>query len=302
MAHKRSPARLLLDTSAVVHLLHGHTLQKAAVRDAVAGGRALVPVFVRMEYLRAVVVNLIEMWCLIRESVTVEDAFIDWSQKMKQERKLKVILMTVPRWLGGQEDSRSRDVALRRLGELVLGWIRDFDQTFPLPSGDPLSCQLGRLTVPASGYDDDLILDFCERFKAVQEGVPDCKLCHFRRDQRQRLRRRKIDLTGDEARRRHARNSGFLRQADVLREADGTKDRTPGCRWCERLGDSLIALQAGRGVRIVTADRTFDAFGELLGVPIVLLRSLAELKRRASTHAEVPGESHSRAGDPDEVR
>lgn len=109
MARKRSPARLLLDTSAVVHLLHGHTLQKAAVREAVAGGQVLVPVFVRMEYLHGVVVNLIEMWGLIRESVTVEDAFIDWSQKMKQERKLKVILMTVPRWLDDQEDPRSRD-------------------------------------------------------------------------------------------------------------------------------------------------------------------------------------------------
>jgi hypothetical protein len=59
MARLRSPARLLLDTSAVVDLLHGHTLQNAAVRDAVAGGQVLAPVSVRMEYLRAVVVNRI---------------------------------------------------------------------------------------------------------------------------------------------------------------------------------------------------------------------------------------------------
>jgi predicted nucleic acid-binding protein len=286
MARKRSPSRLLLDTSAVVYLLHGHTFQRAAVRDAVAGGQVLVPVFVRMEYLRGVVVNLIEMWCLIRESVTVEDAFIDWSQKMRQERKLKVILMTVPRWLASQDDSGSKDVTLRRLGVLILGMIRDFDQTLPPPPDDPLSCQLGRLTVPAEGYDDDHVLDFYERFKAVQEGVPNCRLCGFRRDQRQRLRRREINLVGDEARQRHAGNPGFLRQADVLQEADATRERTPACRWCERVGDSLIALQAGRGVRIVTADRTFSALGELLGVPVVLLPSLAELKRRASAQAE----------------
>src|SRR5437588_867231 len=75
---------------------HGHTLQQDSVREAVAGREALVPVFVRMEYLRGVILNLIEMWALIRESVTVQDAFIDWSQKIQQERKLKVILMTVP--------------------------------------------------------------------------------------------------------------------------------------------------------------------------------------------------------------
>jgi hypothetical protein len=122
VARKRSTARMLLDTSAVVHRLHGHTLQQAAVREAVGNAEMLVPVFVRMEYLRGVILNLIEMWCLIRESVTVQDAFIDWSQKIRQERKLKVILMTVPRWLGGQEDWQSKDVTLRRLGDLVL-WM-----------------------------------------------------------------------------------------------------------------------------------------------------------------------------------
>jgi hypothetical protein len=81
MVRKSSPARFLLDTSAVVYLLHGHTLQKIAVRAALADGEVVVPIFVRMEYLRAVTVNLIEMWCLLRESVTIEDAFIDWSRR-----------------------------------------------------------------------------------------------------------------------------------------------------------------------------------------------------------------------------
>jgi hypothetical protein len=43
-------------------------------------------------------------------------------------------------------------------------------------------------------------------------------------------------------------------------------------------------------VRIVTADRTFSALGELLGVPVVLLPSLAQLKREASSQGVVPGE------------
>jgi predicted nucleic acid-binding protein len=121
MVHKRSPARLLLDTSAAVHQLHGHTLQQTAVREAVTGAEVLVPVFVRMEYLRGVILNLIEMWCLTRESTTVVDAFIDWSQKVRQERKLKVILLTVPHWLGGQEDWRSKGVTLRRLATSFCG-------------------------------------------------------------------------------------------------------------------------------------------------------------------------------------
>src|SRR5262249_49610758 len=152
--------RFLLDTSSVVYHLHGHTLQQAALREAVAGGEVLVPVFVRMEYLRGVILNLVEMWCLIRESVTVEDAFIDWLQKMRQERKLKVILMTLPHWLGGHENWRSKDMTLRRLGDLVLRMIRAFGEAFPIPPEDPLACVLGQLDIPRQSYDDDLLLDF----------------------------------------------------------------------------------------------------------------------------------------------
>src|SRR5271168_1811398 len=231
MARKRSPLCVLLDTSAVVHQLHGHTLQQAAVRAAVAGAEGLVPVFVRMEYLRGVVLNLIEMWCLIRESVTVQDAFIDWSQKMRQERKLKVILMTVPHWLGGHEDWRSKDLTLRRLGDLILRMIRDFDESYPHPPTDPLACVLGRLDIPRQGYDDDLLLDFYQRFTAVQESVPDCRLCDFRKSRRQRLRRGEIDLTSPEVRTRLVSNLGFVRQSEQAEEAANTKTRSPSCGW-----------------------------------------------------------------------
>jgi hypothetical protein len=281
MASKRNPTRWLLDTSTVVHLLHGHTLQQAAVREVLIGAETHVPVFVRMEYLRGVILNLIEMWGLIRESVTLADAFIDWSQKMRQERKLKVILMTVPRWLASQEGADSKDLTLRRLGDLILGMIRDFDETFPAPPDDPLACILGRLSVPDQGYEDDLLLDFHQRFKRVQEGVPACRLCEFRQAQRQRLRRREIDLISLEVRQRFASNAGFVRQSAEAEAAENTQARSPACTWCERLGDTIIALQAGRGVSIVTADRTFDPLGELLSQTVVLLPSLAELKRRS---------------------
>jgi hypothetical protein len=180
-------------------------------------------------------------------------------------KKLKAILMTVP--------------------------FRDFDQTFPTSPDDPLACVLGRLTIPPRGYDADLLLDFYQRFKAVQEGVPDCKLCDFLKAQRQRLRRREIDLTGHDARQRFASNPGLVRQSEQAEVAAKTRASSPACSWCQQLGDTIIALQAGRGVTIVTADRTFVALGELLGVPVILLSSLAELKRRASVPAEVPDKS-----------
>jgi predicted nucleic acid-binding protein len=281
----RTDRRFLLDTSAVIYRLHGHTLQKSVVEEATVGGTVEVPVFVRMEYLRGVVYNLIDMHSLIKESVSVEDALIDWSQQIRQERRLKVVLLTVSRWLTAHDDWAGKERSLERLGNLIFNLVWSFDAAFGPPPADPLACQLGRVTIERQNYADELLLDFYERFRAIRQGVPDCELCDFRRRQRRRLRKREIDLAGDEVRRRHSGNPGFLRLAEALRDADLTKDRTPSCHWCERLGDALIALQAVRGVWVVTADRTFTALGELLNVPVILLPSLAELKRQASAQA-----------------
>jgi hypothetical protein len=281
MTRKRSLSPCLLDTSAVIYQQHSHTLQQAAVRDAVAGREAQVPVFVRMEYLRGLILNLIEMWCLIRESVTVQDAFIDWAQKVRQERKLKFVLLTVPQWLALHEDCPSKNRTLNRLGHLVLRLIWSFDEACPRRPDDPLACELGRLDIPRQSYDDDLLLDFHVRFKQVQEGVPDCRLCEFRQAQRKRLGRRKVNLSGPEVRELYKSNAGFVRQAEQAEEAANHTGDSPACRRCEKLGDTIIALQTCRGVAIATADRTFVPLGELLGRKVLLLPSLAELKRQA---------------------
>lgn len=51
--------------------------------------------------------------------------------------------------------------------------IHDFDEASPPHPDDPLACVLGRLDIPHQVYDDDFLLDFYQRFTAVQEGVPD---------------------------------------------------------------------------------------------------------------------------------
>jgi hypothetical protein len=205
---------------------------------------------------------------------------------MHQERKLKVILLTVPHWLAGHEDCRSKDVTLRRLGDLVLRMIWEFDEAFPTPPEDPLACVLGRCDIARRGYEDDLLLDFYQRFTAIQESAPPCRLCDFRKAQRRRFRRRAIDLTGRRVRARFAFNRGFVHQSEHVELATKTKERAPACRWCERLGDTVIALQAARRVAVVTADRTFVPLGELLGRVVVMLPSLAELKRQARGSSE----------------
>ena len=116
-----------------------------------------------------------------------------------------------------------------------------------MPPDDPLACVLGRLDIPRQGYDDDLLLDFYQRFTAVQEGVPDCRLCDFRKAQRLRCDG-EIDLTSPEVRTRLASNPGFVRQSEQAEEAANTKARAPVVQLVREAGrhDHRPPGRAGR--------------------------------------------------------
>jgi hypothetical protein len=171
-------------------------------------------------------------------------------------------------------------MTLRRLGDLILRMLSDLDEAYLRPPDDPLAGVLGQLDILRQGY-DDLLLDFYQRFTAVQESIPDCRLCDFRKTQCQRLRRGEVDLTTPEVRAQFSSCPGFVRQSEQVEQAANTRGRAPACRWCEKLGDTIIALQCERGVTIVTAYRTFVPLGKLLGRPVIQFPSLAELKRRS---------------------
>ena len=80
-----------------------------------------------------------------------------------------------------------------------------------------------------------------------------------------------IDLVSPEVRLRFASNRGFVGQSEQTEKAAHTKERVPSCRWCERLGGTIIALLVERGVKVVTADRSFIPLGELLDRTVVFI-------------------------------
>lgn len=261
MAKKAKRPRIFLETSGIIYQQHGHTLMQAAVANAIGNGRVEVSRFARMEYLRGVILNLIDLYFLIGLSESVSDALIDWSQKVNQERKLKIVLMTIPGWITAQEDYRSKEKSQRRLGDLIVRFVYAFDEAYRRTAPDPLKCQLGKLRFPRRTFDETILLRFYERFKAIQNGVPRCNLCSFKVRQQRVLARKSIDLHGPSQRQNHAGNKGYVTQAERLEEAAASKDTFPKCRWCERLGDSIIILHAAKRAIVVTADRAFEAFG-----------------------------------------
>jgi hypothetical protein len=289
MTKKNKRRRLFLETSGVIYHRHGHSLMQKAVEEATKDGWVQVSRFIRMEYVRGVVLNLIDLYFLIKESDSVSDALIDWSQKVNQERKLKIVLMTMNQWLLGHEDWQDSNKSLNRLGDLIVRLVYEFDEHFKDRAPDRLSCSLGRIGFPRRTFHEDMLLRFYERFKAVQDSVPNCSLCQFKAKQQSSLSRRKIDLHGPAQRTKYAKYKGYVQQAERLEAELTSATAVPKCRICERLGDTIIMLQTPEKSILVTADRAFLAFGDILDREIRRLPSLAELKKQLDS--EAAGES-----------
>jgi hypothetical protein len=272
--------RIFLDTSGVIYHRHGHSLMQSAVREAIGEGLVEVSNFIRMEYMRGVILNLVELYFLIKESESVSDALIDWSQKVNQERKLKIVLMTMNQWLVDHEDWQDKLKSQRRLGDLIVRLAYDFDDVFRGRAKDQLQCRLGRIRFPRRIFAEDMLLRFYERFKAVQAGIPDCQLCQFKTKHQVHLTRKSIDLCGPVSQQKYVENKGYIAQAQRLVVISGKQFASPKCRMCEQLGDTIIILQAPSKAILVTADRAFEAFGDILKREIRRLPSLAQLKRQ----------------------
>lgn len=287
MPKRTSSRRIFLDTSGVIYEMHGHSLMRKAVQAAIADGHVEVSNFIRMEYLRGIILNLIDLYSLFKESDSVSDALIDWSQKVNQDRKLKVVLMTINGWLVNQEDWQARDKSMRRLGDLIVRFVSRFDESFPTRIKDELQCQLGRVGFSGHTFSEDMLFEFAKRFTAIQNSTPTCRLCEFKLRRRRHLTSKDIDICSASQREKFRSNKGFVKQAERLESAAATTDTSPKCRWCEQLGDSIIALHVHREAIIVTADKAFLAFGEILNRQVQLLPSLAQLKRQLAEEEQV---------------
>jgi hypothetical protein len=86
-------------------------------------------------------------------------------------------------------------------------------------------------------------------------------------------------LYSEAQRRTHAEYEGYVSQAKMMDKAVRSRKTTPSCWYCDRLGDTIIALSAPRGLTILTGDgQSFPALASILGKPLILIPSLSVLR------------------------
>lgn len=272
---------LFCDTTVIYYKLHGHPLHRQAISDMAGQSRLAVSAFVVGEYTRGYVIGLIELYFAIREEGSVQNGILIFNGEMgNRPRRLANAFQSATGWLCGFVDWSDVQKTLRRLGEYIRTCVYNIAFEFPKRVRDPLACEVGVLSFRREEYTEDLIFDFYAQYQDVQS-EPGCGQCRFRASQLAELAATGIDLYSSNQRDRHAKSKGYVQQAEWLEKAARSEKDSPTCWYCERLGDSIIALSAPKDMPILTGDaNSFPVLGKLLGKQVVLIPSLKELKER----------------------
>jgi len=274
---------LFCDTTVIYYKLHGHSLQQQAIRDLARNSRLVLSGFVVGEYIRGYVVGLLELYFAIKAESSVRDGMqVFRSDCGNRPRRLSNAFQSTADWLCGYADWEDIDKTLRRLGEYIRQCVGTVVFEFPTRTRDPLGCDIGVLAFRREAYSEDLLLDFYEEFSDIRE-EPQCGQCDFRSLQVEELGAAGIDLYSAGQRQRHSTCKGYVQQAEWLEKAVGSTLKAPSCWYCDRLGDSIIALSASADGPILIGDRqSFPALCAILGKQLVLIPSLEELRDRPS--------------------
>jgi hypothetical protein len=267
------------DTTIVYYKLHGHSLLKEAVREAVKSGTLTVSNFVRGEYIRGYITGLIDLYSVIKEEDSVEDGMHLFGAEVgSRPRKLNNAFQSVAGWLCGFEDWQNVAKTLRRLAEHIRLKLTEFDMKFPKRARDPLECEIGIMSFASESFDERLIYDFLNEYERIRT-APGCNQCGFRKSQAEKLAAAQVDLYGPKPREEHKGSKGYIKQAEWIEKAVNSDLTQPSCWYCDRLGDTIVALSAPTDATILSGDaQAFPALASILGKSLNLVPSLFQLR------------------------
>lgn len=275
------------DTSVIYYWLHAHSLHQDEVSRHRTLGELRVPRFVVGEYIRGYIAGLLELYFSISESQSTGDgvhAFI--SRQQFRHRRIANALSSACNWLSsGFDDANNPESACQRLADYLQECLWKVETEFAGVFDDDVRCQFGSIGLPDKCLSYDDILDLYSRCASIRD-APECNQCGFKESMFERLAGNGIDLCSEENRNRYSNHRGFVRQAADLANAQATPRRSPACRYCDQLSDTVISLLANEGDTILTGDKSsFVALGEILGVRVEIIPPLRELQARAEgTH------------------
>lgn len=257
-----------LETSVPRKLLFGHSLLKEEIRNHLKGARSWSSFYVLMEYKRSIVKILIDLYFVALEEDTPSDAIHYFSEGFKT-RENKLVLSAIAEFLKEPDIANDKEKFLIKLETWIAAALEHFDALIEGYVENKTKCPLAKASIKES-YEKFLEEIDCKARCAVE------KLWQASRDQLKRL-------ISEGTKEDYKKNRGFTKPLPLIESAIGDPTAPKTKSNCMDAGDFVIALEMPKHLRMLTFDTAFKSICGILGKEVVVLPSLAALRKAKAT-------------------
>jgi hypothetical protein len=268
-----------IDTSIVRSYLVGHSEIKKLLVNRLKNKTVLTSKFVKCEFERKFVCDLIAFYFVLKKQKTFADACDWWSEEFGA-RKLKNFQAVCTKvFLNAGNDKRR---ALFNLGEAIKAILVSFDFLIHRFENDNAHCYMSSIDINFEATKRaDIEKEFFKfyNFFNNQNYVANCEIIKLFGDSQNKIK---------EMLARTTTNKGFNRQKIIV---DGltNKGKNFSCNKCKVIGDTVIALECPDFAILLTQDDAFDELCPVLGKKFEKVPSLRALLPTATVLSELRG-------------
>lgn len=260
-----------LETSVPRQMLFGHSLIKEEIRTYLRRcAQKWSSFYVLMEYKRSVVKTLIDFYFVAKEEKTPSDA-LHYFQEGFKTRQNKIILSAIATLLEDSEIANDKLRFLVKLETLIFGSFQYFHDLIDKYIENRTGCPLGKISIEDGTPREEAYRKFSEEIDCVRR----CSLDGLLKDRKGQLKL----LIREGEKDPHDKNKGFQEALLLIKSAIGTLDVLKTKTNCMKIGDIIITLEVPKRLQILTFDRGFESTCQILGKGLVLLPSLATLRK-----------------------
>jgi len=253
-----------LETSIFINRFFGHSLLKKNIKSTIGTIPSYTSYFVLYEFKRCVIQTLINLYFTVLEEDTPSDAFAYYMTNFR-DRENKIILGAIGSLIYESDLSKNKSKLLSTIETLIYSSLQEFNDSITDYIENRSKCPLAKISLKNS----------FEEFREKITCRTECNIANFWKINRKIL----IRLTNESNINSYMENKQFSNQVPILREILDNFQRGQMVKNCQRIADTIIAIEMPKNHTMLTYDRSFEGLCPLLNKEVHRLPSLQELKR-----------------------
>ena len=259
------PKRFYLETSVIRSRFIGHSSIREPLKQKLKNKIRVTSKFVKMEFNRSLICDLIEFYFVLSRSLSISDAIKYWTEDFRI-RKIKNINLSISDFFNKIDDDYI-NLGLLRLRNLIKNLTIEFNCLIHRFEQNNTNCYLGDFNLNFKSFStvEEIERELARFHDYYRKNyVNNCNIVSLFIDSKETL---------DNILQYNSKKDNFKKQQEEISKIQN-KEKKLSCSTCKSIGDIFIALECPEYAILLTLDTIFEDLCQILGLKFEVMQSV----------------------------